>query len=67
LCALTELENIQVLTEVVDENIGEFSLDDSIFDSDYTQLVIPGTHVISDMESDNGSDEQEENMELEGS
>jgi hypothetical protein len=37
------------LDEVSDENIGEFSSDvESIFDSDCTQLVTPGTHVISD-------------------
>jgi hypothetical protein len=45
-----ELEQIQVLNEILDdENTGEFSLDDdSVFDSDYTQLVTLGTHVISD-------------------
>jgi hypothetical protein len=43
---LTELEQVQVLNEGLHENIGEFILDDdSIFDIDYTQLVIPGTHV----------------------
>jgi hypothetical protein len=47
---LLELEQIQVLNEVLDdENTGEFSLDDdSVFDSDCTQLGTPGTHVISD-------------------
>jgi hypothetical protein len=55
-----ELEQIQVLNEVSDENIGEYNLDDdSVFDSDYTQLVSPGTHVISDSESDNDTDEQQ--------
>jgi hypothetical protein len=50
---VTELEKIQVLSEVSDnENVDEFSLDNgSIFDSDYTQLVTPGTHVISGSES----------------
>jgi hypothetical protein len=59
-CVITELEQLQVLNEVLDdENISECSLDDdSVFDNDYTQLVIPGTHVISDSESDNGSEER---------
>jgi hypothetical protein len=48
--ALTELEQIQVLNELSEENIGEYSLDDeSVFGSNYRQLVTPGTHVISDM------------------
>jgi hypothetical protein len=57
-CALTELEQMQVLNEVLDnENISEYSLDDDIvFDNNYTQLLTPGIHVISDSESDNGSD-----------
>jgi hypothetical protein len=47
-----ELKQMQVLNDVVqNENIGDFSLDsDSICDSDYTQLVTPGTHVIVDSE-----------------
>jgi hypothetical protein len=47
-----------------DENIGEFGLDDdSVFDSHNTHLVTPGTHVISDSERNNASDElQEENV-----
>jgi hypothetical protein len=32
------------------------SVSESVFDIDYTQLVMPRTHVISD--SDNGSDEE---------
>jgi hypothetical protein len=32
--------------------------------SDYTQLVTPGTYVISDSESNDGSDKQEENINL---
>jgi hypothetical protein len=60
---LMELEQIQVLNGVLDENIGEYSLDDdSVFDSDYTQLVTPETHMISDSEGDNDSDEQQENI-----
>jgi hypothetical protein len=48
-----------------DENIGEISSDgDSIFDN-YIQLVTSETHAISDCESDNGSDEQEEHMNTE--
>jgi hypothetical protein len=47
--ALKELEQIQVLNEVLDEIICEYSSDDdSVFDNDYTQLVTPGTSVISD-------------------
>jgi hypothetical protein len=44
----TEIEEVQVLNEVLgNENIVEFSLDSgSIFDSDYTQFVTPGTDVI---------------------
>jgi hypothetical protein len=43
---LTELGQVQVLNGVLDnENVGEFSSDDdSVFDSDYTQLVTPSTH-----------------------
>jgi hypothetical protein len=40
--------------------------DDSVFGSDYIQLVTPGTHVISNSVSDNGSDEQEEENVREG-
>jgi hypothetical protein len=60
--ALMELEQIEVLNEVLDdENISEYSSDDdNVFDNDYTQLVTPGTHVISD--SDNGSDERREEI-----
>jgi hypothetical protein len=48
--ALTNTEQIQVLNEALDdENIDEFSLDnDSVFNSDYTEVVTPGTHVITD-------------------
>jgi hypothetical protein len=35
-----------------------------VFLSDYTQLVTPGTYVISDGKTDNGSDEQEGNINL---
>jgi hypothetical protein len=35
--------------------------DDCSFDSDYTQLLTPGTKAISDSENDNGCDEHEEN------
>jgi hypothetical protein len=43
-----ELEEIRVLNEVLDvDNISAFSLaNDSIFDSDHTQLVTSGTHMI---------------------
>jgi hypothetical protein len=55
---------IEVLNEVLDnEIISEHSSDDdSVFDYDYTQLVTPGTHVISDSESDNGTDERQEEI-----
>jgi hypothetical protein len=47
-CALTELEQGQILNEVLeDESVGEFSSDSgSIFDSNYTQLLTPVTHVM---------------------
>jgi hypothetical protein len=40
------LEQVEVLNEILySESIGEFSLDnDSFFDSDYAQLVLPRTH-----------------------
>jgi hypothetical protein len=52
-CVLIEPEQIQVLNDVLDdENTGEFSSDnDSVFDSDYTQLVTLETH---DFDSENG-------------
>jgi hypothetical protein len=57
--ALRQLQQMQVLNKVLDdENISDCSLDDdSVFDTDYTQLVAAGTHVIIDSESDNGSEE----------
>jgi hypothetical protein len=56
-CVLTELDEI-----LDDENIDEFSFgDDRFFASVYTQLVTAGTNVISDNESDNSGNEQEEN------
>jgi hypothetical protein len=63
-CALTELEQIEVLNEVLDDTIiSEYSSDDdSVFDYDHTQLVTPGTHVISDSKSDNGTDERQEEI-----
>lgn len=65
----TEVEQVYVLNEVFnDENTGEIISDgDSIFDSNYIRLVTSETHVISDTESSNGSDEQEHiNTELGG-
>jgi hypothetical protein len=61
---LTELQQIEVLNEVLDdETISEYSSDDdSVFDCDYTQLVTPGTLVISDSESDNGTDERQQEI-----
>jgi hypothetical protein len=55
---------VQVLNEILDdENIDEFSLaDNTSFASVYTQFVTPGTHVISDNESDNSGNEQKENI-----
>jgi hypothetical protein len=47
----------------INENITEYSSNfDSVFDNDYTQLVTPGTHVISDIENNNGSDEGQEEI-----
>jgi hypothetical protein len=39
---------------------GHLTRDNTIFDSDDTQLVTPGTHTITGSESDNDGDEQEE-------
>jgi hypothetical protein len=63
------LEQVQVLNKVLNiENIGEFSSDDdSIFHTDYIQLMTPGTHVISNSESDNGRGKQEEAENINGS
>jgi hypothetical protein len=57
-CALRELEQVQVLTELLgDENIGKFSFGgDCIYEFGDTQLVTQKIHVIS------GSDEQHENI-----
>jgi hypothetical protein len=56
--ALTEVEQTEFLHEILDEeSISECSSDNgSVFDIDYTQLVTPGTHVISD------SDETQEEI-----
>jgi hypothetical protein len=35
---------------------------DSVFDNDYAQLVTPGTHVISNIENNNGSVEGQEEI-----
>jgi hypothetical protein len=63
-CALMEPGQVQFLNQILDdENIDEFNLaDDRIFASVYIQSVTPGTHVISDNESDNSGNEQEENI-----
>jgi hypothetical protein len=57
--SLTEAEQIELLHEILDEeSISEYSSDnDSEFDVDYTRLVTPGTHVISDSESDETQEE----------
>jgi hypothetical protein len=50
-CALMELEQMQGLNKVLhDENTEYCSNNYRVFDSDYTQLVSPGTHVISEWE-----------------
>jgi hypothetical protein len=62
--ALMELEQIPSFVNGIldDENIGECSShDDSGFDKNCTQLVTTGTHVLSDNETRNTSDEQKEN------
>jgi hypothetical protein len=55
-----ELEQLHGLNEVLDdENISEYSSDDdNVFDND-TQIMTPETHVSSDSESDNGSEERQ--------
>jgi hypothetical protein len=65
--ALGELEQLQVLNEVLDDEIiSECSSDeDSVFNNDYTQLVTPGTQVISDSDSDDDPEEwQKENIKV---
>jgi hypothetical protein len=63
--ALTEFEKIHVLNEVLDENFGEFNLDnDHIFDNDYSQLLSAENQVICDSGTDNGSAELEEKNEM---
>jgi hypothetical protein len=57
----TEVEQVEYLREVLDESISEHSSDsDSDFDVDYTQLVTPGTHEISE----SGNDETETQEEI---
>jgi hypothetical protein len=57
--ALTNVEQMEVLYTILDEeSISDISLDnDSVFDIDYTQLVTPGTHVISESDSDETQEE----------
>jgi hypothetical protein len=61
---LTELDQIQILNEVLeDESISEYSSDDdSVFDIDYTQFVTPGTVVFSDSDCDNGRRGQQDDI-----
>jgi hypothetical protein len=54
------LNKYKVLLKFLDENIGAFSSNDSISDSNYTHLVTGPTQVIIDSESMNCSDKQEE-------
>jgi hypothetical protein len=53
------VEQIEYLREILDEeSISEYSSDsDSDFDVDYTQLVTPGTHVISESDRDETQEE----------
>jgi hypothetical protein len=56
---LTEVQQVEFLNEILNEDsISEYSSDnDSVFDIDYTQLVTPGTHVISESDSDETQEE----------
>jgi hypothetical protein len=50
---LTELEQIQVLNEILDDNVvGEYSSDEE----DYTQLLHQTTHEIGDSEHESDGD-----------
>jgi hypothetical protein len=54
-----EVEQVEYLHEILgDGSSSEYSSDiDNEFDVDYTQLVTPGTHVISESDSDETQDE----------
>jgi hypothetical protein len=53
------VEQVEYLHEILDEESGsEYSSDsDNEFDDDYTQLVTPGTHMISESDNDETQDE----------
>jgi hypothetical protein len=57
---LMEFEISKAVNEILDNDIiGQCSMsNDSDFDDDYTQLLIPGTHTISDSESINDGEKQ---------
>lgn len=63
-------KQVQVLNEVTDdddEDTGKFSvINDTAFDTDYTESMTSGTHVICDSESDNGEVQETINKGLEG-
>jgi hypothetical protein len=59
---LTDVEQFEFLYEILDDS-GDNSSDSDI---DYTQLVTPGTHVISESDSDIDSDISERQVESAG-
>jgi hypothetical protein len=61
---LIKLEQTQILKAILDnEHASKYSSNsDSVFDDYYTQLVTPGTNMISDIENNNGSDEGQEEI-----
>jgi hypothetical protein len=65
-CVLTEGKRVDVLNrdlyKKILANLGWMTVH---FDSDYTQLVTPETKMITDNDSDNGNNGQEENADTE--
>jgi hypothetical protein len=56
--ALVEFKIIEVVNEVLDDNMGHCCSGHNVdFNDDYTQLVTPGTHTISNSDSGNYGNE----------
>lgn len=65
--ALTQVEQTEFLEEILDDKVvSDFSSEsDSECDIDYTQLVTPGTHVVSDSDLSDNDETQEETVQVE--
>ncbi|XP_023703521.1 piggyBac transposable element-derived protein 4-like [Cryptotermes secundus] len=64
--ALTQVEQTEFLEEILDDIVSDFSSEsDSECDIDYTQLVTPGTHVVSDSDLSDNDETQEETVQVE--